>query len=73
MSQMEINFSFSPSAKQRQSPCSGPPPVYQDLSTRHDWPANQVEGKFKMYFQELVESVGGPEQGSRHCLADVTN
>ena len=25
------------SAKQQQNPCSGSPPVYQDLSTYHDW------------------------------------
>ena len=25
-----------PSAKQCQNPCSGPPPVYQDLITHHD-------------------------------------
>ena len=28
---------LSPSEKQRRNPCSGPPPVYQDLCTRHDW------------------------------------
>ena len=34
----------SSSAKQRQNPCSGPPPVYQDLSTRHFkyWPVENV-------------------------------
>ena len=26
-----------PSAKQQQNPCSGSPPVYQDLSTCHEW------------------------------------
>ena len=25
------------SVKQYQNPCSGPPPVYQDLITCHDW------------------------------------
>ena len=34
----ETKLRLSPSAKQRQNPCSGPPPVYKDLSTRHDWP-----------------------------------
>ena len=29
---------LSPSAKQYRNSCSGPPPVYQDLSTAHDWP-----------------------------------
>jgi len=32
----------SQSAKQRRNPCSGPPPVYQDLSTRHDWPVENT-------------------------------
>ena len=48
------------SAKGRQNPCSGLPPVYQDLSTRPDWPvkkaivdlhANQDEKKFETYFR----------------------
>ena len=30
------------SAKQRQNHCSGPPPVYQDLSTRPDWPVKKA-------------------------------
>ena len=42
VSQTEINFWFSRSAKQCQNPCSGPPPVYQDLSTCHDWPVNKA-------------------------------
>ena len=33
----ETKLWLSPSAKQRQNPCSGFPPVCQDLSTRHDW------------------------------------
>ena len=28
---------LSPFAKQHRNPCSGPPAVNQDLSTRHDW------------------------------------
>ena len=39
---MKLNFRLSPSAKQRQNPCSGFPPVYQDLSTRHDWPVKKA-------------------------------
>ena len=42
MSQTEINFWFSRSAKQCQNPCPGPPPVYQDLGTCHDWPVNKA-------------------------------
>ena len=34
----ETKLWLSPSAKQRRNHCSGSPPVYQDLSTRHDWP-----------------------------------
>ena len=34
----ETTLWLSPSAKLRRNPSSGPPPVYQDLSTRHDWP-----------------------------------
>ena len=54
------------SAKQRRNLCFGPPPVYQDLSTRHEWSvhvkkpslqirprgfASQDERKFKMHFR----------------------
>ena len=58
----EIKLWLTPSAKQRRNPCSGPPAVYPDLSTRHDWPvkkgfvlfvviANQVEGEFETHFR----------------------
>ena len=30
------------SVKQRRNPQSGPPPVYQNLSTCHDWPVKKV-------------------------------
>ena len=39
---MKLNFRLSPAAKQHQSPCSGFPPVYQDLSRRHDWPVKKA-------------------------------
>lgn len=29
------------SVTQRRNPCSGPSPVYQDLSTYHDWPVTK--------------------------------
>ena len=32
----KTKFWLSPSARQRRYPCSGHPPVYQDLSMRHD-------------------------------------
>ena len=37
----EIKLWLTPSAKQRRNPCSGPPAVYPDLSTRHDWPVKK--------------------------------
>ena len=33
----ETKLWSSPSAKKCQNPCSGPPPVYQDFITHHDW------------------------------------
>ena len=33
----ETKLWLSPSTKKCQTPCSGYPPVYQDLNTRHDW------------------------------------
>ena len=38
----ETKLWLSPSAKQRRNPCSGPPPVFQDLKTRHDWPVKKA-------------------------------
>ena len=37
----ETKLWLSPSVKQHQNPCSGPLPVYQDLSMHHDWPFNK--------------------------------
>ena len=34
---------------------------------------NQDDRKFETHFRYFVESVGGPEQGSRRCFADVSN
>ena len=34
------------SAKQRRNLCFGPPPVYQDLSTRHEWSVHVKEAFF---------------------------
>ena len=33
---------LSLSSKQCPNPCSGHPPVYQDLSTCHDWPVKKA-------------------------------
>ena len=37
----ETKLWFGPSAKQCRNSCSGAPPVYQDLSTRHNWPVEK--------------------------------
>lgn len=34
---------------------------------------HQVKGKFETHFWQFVESVGSPQQGSEHYVADVTN
>ena len=50
----KLTSDLSPSAKEHQKPRSGPPPVYQDLSKRHDRSvqlANQVERKFETHFR----------------------
>ena len=33
----------------------------------------RLKGKFEKHFWQIKESVGGPEQGSRLCFAEVTN
>ena len=38
----ETKLWLSPSAKQRQNPCCGPSPGYQDLSMCHDWPVKKA-------------------------------
>ena len=38
----ETQLRLSPSAKRPRNPCSGPLPVYQELSTRHDWPVKKA-------------------------------
>ena len=72
----KLTSDSSPIAKQHQKPCSGPPPVYQDLSKRHDRSvqfANQAERKFETHFRQFIESVGGPEQVYWRCFADIAN
>ena len=63
------------------SPCSGPTPAYQDMSTRHDWPIKKaiVDLPIRMKGNSNALSVlgcfpwAGPEQRSRRCCAEVTN
>ena len=38
----ETKLRLSPSAKQHRNPCLGPPSVFRDLSTRHDWPVKKA-------------------------------
>ena len=38
----ETKLQLSSSEKKRQNPCSGSLPVYQDVSTRHDWPVKKA-------------------------------
>ena len=38
----ETKLWLSPSAKRCRNPCSWPLPVYQELSTRHDWPVKKA-------------------------------
>ena len=65
---------LSLSVKQCQNHCSGSPPVFQDLSTHHDWPVKKaiVDLPIKMK-GNFVASIGGPEPGYQRCFAVVTN
>ena len=56
--------------------------MYQDFITHHDWFVKKkaivnlpirVKGNSKRISGDFIESVGGLEQGYRHCFADVTN
>ena len=51
-----INFWLSLSAKKRQNPCSGLPPVYQDLSTCHDWPVKKAIVNLPVRLKENLNS-----------------
>ena len=46
-----------------------PPHVYQDLSTRHDWPVQKAIVDLPISMK-LVESVEGSEQGSRRVFSE---
>ena len=62
----ETKLWLSPSAKQHQNPCSGAPPVYQDLITCHDWPVKKdivnlpirMEGNLKRTSSNLLSPLG---------------
>ena len=49
----ETKLWLSPPAKQCRNPCSGYPPVYQDLSMRHDWPVKKAIVDFQTGWKEI--------------------
>ena len=57
----ELNYCLSPSAKQCQKPCSGPPLVYQHLSTfmRHDWPINRAIFNLPIRLKGTLKHISG--------------
>ena len=81
--QMEINFWLRLSAKQHWNTCWGPPPMYQDLSTWHDWPELLTKGLLicQSGWREIHNSfpvihwvhLGPWTEGSRRFFADITN
>ena len=67
----------------RINPCSGPPPLYQDLSTPHDWPVEKAFVDLSIRMKRNLKSISGnllsplgaknKEQGYHRCCADITN
>ena len=49
----EVESWLSPSKKQRRYPCSGPQPLYQDLSTCYDWPVKRPLSICQSRWKEL--------------------
>ena len=65
-------LSLSQSVKERRNACSGPPPVYPDLSTCHDWPVKKplsirLKGNSKRTSGNSLSPLG-----PRRCFTDVT-
>ena len=56
---MEINFWLSLSMKQRQTLCSRPLPVYQDLRTHHDWPIEKYHCQFASQAKGNLKCISG--------------
>ena len=64
----ETKLWLRPSVKHRRNPCSGSPPVYQDLSTCHDWPVKKaivdlpikLKGNLKRTSGNLLSQLGAP-------------
>ena len=55
----ETKLRLSPSAKQSRNPCSGPSPVYQDMSTRHDWPVKKAIVDLPIRIQRNSKHISG--------------
>jgi len=55
----ETKLWLSPSAKQCRNLRSGPSPVYQDLSTRHDWPVEKTIVVFPIRMKENWKRTSG--------------
>ena len=75
-----LHFSviLRPQVLTRNPSCSGPQPVYQDLSTRHDWPVKKavvelpirLKGNSKRSSHDWLSPLGVQNKES---LADVTS
>ena len=59
IAQLELTDALSPSAKQTQNPCPGPPHVYQDLSTRYDWPVQNPNVDLPIRLKGNSEHISG--------------
>ena len=55
----KLTSDLSPSAKQHQKPFSGPPPVYQDQSRRHDWPVENAIVNFPIRLKGNLKHISG--------------
>ena len=83
-----MNFGLSPSAKKPQNPCSRPPPVFQDLSTHHDWRVNKaivnlpvrLKGNLKFILDKSLSLLGAKNLIANkdtlyilRCFTDITD
>ena len=67
--------------KQRQNPCSGPPSVYLDLSTRYDWPVKKaivdlpikVKGNLERTSGNWLSPLGAQNKDIGSASLDVIN
>ena len=77
MQQTKLNLWLSPSAKQHQNHCSGPPPALQDLSKQHDCLVKRVVVDFLIRMKGNSKCLSGNSFGPLTRIsalaADVTN